>query len=193
MLEIQISKDIWENKYRYNNESLEQWFNRVSGNNKDIKQLIKERKFLFGGRTLNNRGLNNGSYSNCFIPGTKVLTKNGYKNIEDIKVGDLVLTKDNTYQIVNDTFKNYYEGNLIVFNSSNLIDTIKCTPNHKFLTNRGWVSAEEIKDVVKYQSPKNYKLRNSFKKIEEEDVLIDLFELLHPICDRLAADNKHVW
>ena len=192
-LNTELGIKIWENKYRYNNESLDQWFDRVSGNNKDIKQLIKDHKFLFGGRTLNNRGLNNGSYSNCFIPGTKVLTKNGYKNIEDIKVGDLVLTKDNTYQIVNDTFKNYYEGNLIVFNSSNLIDTIKCTPNHKFLTNRGWVSAEEIKDVAKYQSPKNYKLRNSFKKIEEEDVLIDLFELLHPICDRLAADNKHVW
>ncbi len=61
-LNTELGIKIWENKYRYNNESLDQWFDRVSGNNKDIKQLIKERKFLFGGRTLNNRGLNNGSY-----------------------------------------------------------------------------------------------------------------------------------
>ena len=60
-LSTELGIKIWENKYRYNNESLEQWFNRVSGNNKDIKQLIKDHKFLFGGRTLNNRGLNNGS------------------------------------------------------------------------------------------------------------------------------------
>lgn len=45
----------------------------------------------------------------CFLEGTKVLTKNGYKNIEDIKVGDYVLsyneeTKENEYNRVYDTF-----------------------------------------------------------------------------------------
>ena len=68
-LNTELGIKIWENKYRYNNESLDQWFDRVSGNNKDIKQLIKDHKFLFGGRTLNNRGLNNGSYSNCYSSG----------------------------------------------------------------------------------------------------------------------------
>lgn len=36
----------------------------------------------------------------CFVAGTKVLTKDGYKNIEDIKVGELVLTHKNRYQKV---------------------------------------------------------------------------------------------
>ena len=45
----------------------------------------------------------------CFLEGTKVLTSNGYKNIEDIKVGDYVLsyneeTKENEYNRVYDTF-----------------------------------------------------------------------------------------
>lgn len=38
--------------------------------------------------------------SPCFIPGTKIMTSNGYKNIEDIKVGDLVLTHKNRYMPV---------------------------------------------------------------------------------------------
>ena len=33
---------------------------------------------------------------NCFTAGTKVLTDEGEKNIEDIKVGDKVLPKDET-------------------------------------------------------------------------------------------------
>lgn len=65
----QLSYDIWNNKYRYNGESFEQWLDRVSGENPVIKKLIREKKFLFGGRTLANRGTNKGSYSNCYSHG----------------------------------------------------------------------------------------------------------------------------
>ena len=65
----QLGIDIWEKKYRYNNESLDEWFDRVSGGDPDIKRLIVEKKFLFGGRTLANRGTNKGSYSNCYSHG----------------------------------------------------------------------------------------------------------------------------
>lgn len=65
----QLSYDIWNNKYRYNNESFEQWLDRVSGGDTEIKRLIREKKFLFGGRTLANRGTNRGSYSNCYSHG----------------------------------------------------------------------------------------------------------------------------
>ena len=61
----QLSYDIWNKKYRYNGESFEQWLDRVSGGNNEIKRLIKEKKFLFGGRTLTNRGTNLGDYNNC--------------------------------------------------------------------------------------------------------------------------------
>lgn len=68
--ENKLSLDIWNNKYRYNNESFDQWLDRVSGNNSEIKRLIKEKKFLFGGRTLANRGVpNSGSFSNCYSIG----------------------------------------------------------------------------------------------------------------------------
>ena len=63
--------DIWNKKYRYNNETFDEWLNRVSGGDDDVKKLIKEKKFLFGGRILANRGLNSSgkkiSYSNCYV------------------------------------------------------------------------------------------------------------------------------
>lgn len=66
----QLSLDIWSKKYRYKNENFEQWLNRVSGGNSEIRRLIKEKKFLFGGRTLANRGIpNSGSFSNCYSIG----------------------------------------------------------------------------------------------------------------------------
>lgn len=66
----QLSLDIWHNKYEHNNEGFEAWLDRVSGNNSEIKRLIKEKKFLFGGRTLANRGVpNSGSFSNCYSIG----------------------------------------------------------------------------------------------------------------------------
>ena len=67
----QIGVDIWERKYRYDHENLEQWLDRVSGDNKEVRQLIKDKKFLFAGRILANRGLYKDgrkvTYSNCYV------------------------------------------------------------------------------------------------------------------------------
>ena len=67
----QLSLDIWHNKYQHNGESFEEWLDRVSGNNSEIKRLIREKKFLFGGRILANRGLNKLgrkiTLSNCYV------------------------------------------------------------------------------------------------------------------------------
>lgn len=66
----ELGIDIWNKKYRYNNESFEEWLERVSGGNAELKQIIFEKKFLFGGRTLSNRGTDKkGSYSNCYSVG----------------------------------------------------------------------------------------------------------------------------
>lgn len=67
----QLGIDIWTKKYQYKGETLDEWFNRVSNGNENVKQLIKEKKFLFGGRILANRGLNKFgekvTYSNCYV------------------------------------------------------------------------------------------------------------------------------
>lgn len=65
----ELGYKIWNNKYRYKNETFTQWLDRVSNGNKEIQELIKARKFLFGGRCLSNRGTKQGSVSNCYSIG----------------------------------------------------------------------------------------------------------------------------
>lgn len=61
--------DIWNRKYKKNNETFDEWLDRVSGNNEAIKALIIEKKFIPGGRILSNRGITNTrvTYSNCYV------------------------------------------------------------------------------------------------------------------------------
>lgn len=69
-IDNQLGIDIWNKKYRYGNESFDEWLDRVSGEDKELRQLILEKKFLFGGRTLSNRGTyKKGSFSNCYSRG----------------------------------------------------------------------------------------------------------------------------
>lgn len=66
----QLAQDIWQHKYRHNNESFEEWLDRVSAGDNELRKLIIEKKFLMGGRTLANRSLNNtGSLFNCYSRG----------------------------------------------------------------------------------------------------------------------------
>lgn len=61
--------DIWNRKYKKNNETFDEWLDRVSGNNEAIKTLIIEKKFIPGGRILSNRGITDTrvTYSNCYV------------------------------------------------------------------------------------------------------------------------------
>ena len=65
------TKSIWKNKYQYKDESFNEWIERISGGNHKIAKLIRERKFLFAGRILANRGLYRDNikvtYSNCYV------------------------------------------------------------------------------------------------------------------------------
>ena len=65
-----IGIDIWRKKYQYNGETFDEWLDRVSGGDEDVKRIIREKKFLFGGRILANRGINHTdmkyTMSNCY-------------------------------------------------------------------------------------------------------------------------------
>ena len=69
--ENQLGIDIWNKKYCYNGETFDHWLDRVSAGDNDIKRMILEKKFLFGGRILANRGLQNTglkvTLSNCYV------------------------------------------------------------------------------------------------------------------------------
>ena len=67
----QLGIDIWSKKYCNEGESFDEWLARVSGHKEEVAEYIKEKKFLFGGRILSNRGLNEEgrkvTYSNCYV------------------------------------------------------------------------------------------------------------------------------
>ena len=67
----ELGVNIWENKYQHNNETFDEWLDRVTDNNDEYKRLIVEKKFLPAGRILSNRGLYKEgvkvTYSNCYV------------------------------------------------------------------------------------------------------------------------------
>ena len=65
----QMGIDIWHKKYQYNNETFEEWVDRISGSDSDLMSLIYDKKFLPGGRILANRGIKDAgvTYSNCYV------------------------------------------------------------------------------------------------------------------------------
>lgn len=66
-----LQRDIYEKKYRYENESFQDFLTRVSGNNSFIMKAIKDKKFMPAGRILAGRGLNKFgrkvTLSNCYV------------------------------------------------------------------------------------------------------------------------------
>lgn len=74
--------------------------------------------------------LMNFSFS-CFLPGTLVLTRDGYKNIEDVTENDYVLTHTNTYKKVVKPMNNYVLGNIYKIKSMCATDTY-VTEEHPF-------------------------------------------------------------
>ncbi len=69
--ENQLGIDIWEGKYQKDGETFDEWLDRISDGNKDLRDLIIDKKFLFGGRILSNRGMDKRgqkiTLSNCYV------------------------------------------------------------------------------------------------------------------------------
>ena len=66
-----LQRDIWQKKYRNKSENIDEFFDRISGGNKNILKYMLDRKFLPGGRIIAARGLAKEgrkiTYSNCYV------------------------------------------------------------------------------------------------------------------------------
>ena len=84
----------------------------------------------------------------CFVAGSPVRTNNGLKHIEQIQVNDIVTSFNENTRVFEDKkvyelFKNEYKGIIVKIEVENNI-YILCTPNHKFFTDKGWLSADAL-------------------------------------------------
>ena len=121
--------------------------------------------------------------SPCFMAGTKVITKNGYKNIENISVGDMVLTHKNRYmpvvKIGGEKNKEIYSMRVQGFLN------IECTDYHPFYCKKTKNSSPEkikLKDLHV-----GYYLGSHINKIE--DNRFDLSDEDCWILGRYVADG----
>lgn len=68
----------------------------------------------------------------CFVPGTRVLTKNGYLKIEDITPGTEVLTHKGRFRRVKHNMNKEYCGDIFEIKTKGKNTTIKSTIDHKY-------------------------------------------------------------
>ena len=64
-----LSLAIYNKKYRDKDETFEEFLDRISAKNTSVKNLIRDKKFIFGGRILSNRGITDKvtTLSNCYV------------------------------------------------------------------------------------------------------------------------------
>lgn len=67
----ELQKSILNKKYLQPGETFDEWLKRVSNGDEQLEKIMRQKKFLFAGRILANRGLHkNGTkvtYSNCYV------------------------------------------------------------------------------------------------------------------------------
>lgn len=73
----------------------------------------------------------------CFFAGAPVQTSTGLKPIEQIRVGDEVLTHKNRYRKVTATFTSPYTGKRVALKASGLPEAMVCTAEHPVWVVRG--------------------------------------------------------
>ena len=120
------------------------------------------------------------SYVYCFVKGTKVKTENGFKNIEDIKIGDKVYS----YNLDNNSLELKKVLNTI---KSNTIDTYKATiggktvemsPKHQlYIIDKGWVRAYNLNVNDKLLDVNGKQITISKIEYKKYDSPIDTYNL----------------
>ena len=142
--------------------------------NKDINDIDKS--------TIPNHNLLVGGFP-CLVGSSLVLTKDGYKELIEVKSGDMVLSHDNKYHEV---VKFMNQGIKQVFTISGIgFDDIKATINHKFYVRRKkgkhflspqWASVDYLLNI----GCQNFYI-GSFISLHEEKV------------DNAYYDGNYVW
>ena len=93
-------------------------------------------------KALNDQDMN--VFCTCFVGDTKVLMSDGsYKKIEEIEIGDKVISHTGEEREVTSQMINYFTGSLIVING------VRSTPNHPYLVlDKDTVCWKEAKDIT---------------------------------------------
>ena len=111
--------------------------------------------------------------SYCFVAGTKVKTENGYKNIEDIKIGEKVYSYNlDTNELELKEVIDTIESSTIDTYKMTVGDkTVEMSPRHQiYIIDKGWTRAYDVKsgDMMLSINGKKIEITNiEYKKYDE--------------------------
>ena len=113
----------------------------------------------------------------CFLPGTQILTSVGNKNIEDIKAGDYILTKekDDSDQLIKAEVKRtttHLANGYLIIN-----DYLKVTENHRLFVNGEWIKAGSIEKGDTLLNSKGQSVLVKLVEKKDEWVRVHNFEV----------------
>ena len=168
-----FSEEIYNMTYRFGDETVDDTVSRVAKYLASVEKISQRKhwetqfknimtnfNFVTGGRIMSNAGtgLKNTTCLNCFTAGAKVLTFTGHKNIEDIKIGEKVLTHTGNWKGVKNIMSRNYDGNINIYNSKLLSDDIYVTEEHPFYQgDNQWMESKNNERLVllKYNDRKD--------------------------------------
>lgn len=156
-------------------------FNAIHGTNFEPQDITKWDKNIDADLIMHG--------SPCFAAGTKVITSKGYKNIEDIKVGDIVLTHKNRFKEVTDIGSDGKKNIYKIETQGTL--AIECTDNHPFLIkhkSKVW-NNETKRYEFKFNKPEKVRLYNL--KVNEDYIGIPILENIES--DYSKLDEETLW
>lgn len=87
-----------------------------------------------------------GGHNFCFAPGTPVLMADGkYKAIEDVGIGDSVITHMGESKLVTHIFEREVNGDIQAISIDRYAKPLLATGNHPFRVDNSWMSARDVK------------------------------------------------
>jgi len=143
---------------------------RVLGVNRIYDYMLLEEMKNYKSKPSSSKGIHDGNYDRCFTEGHKIMTKEGYKDISEIVVNDIVLSHDGSYNKVFKLFKSNFNGNLISLKPLGNDKVINSTPNHPFLIGRyskkprgrSWMKRKDNLDIIDWVEAKDIKKGDFF-------------------------------
>jgi len=139
---------------------------------------------------LEKRGLpyREGDMGPCFVTGTPVLTLEGYKFIEDVKVNDILYTHVGRWRPITEIHKRSYTGCMIHLDVKYHPSLIECTPEHPFYARKFIIKDQQniVADPPEWVNANNLTSNHLLGfKIEtiEEIPSLNLTQYINQHCD----------
>jgi formate hydrogenlyase subunit 6/NADH:ubiquinone oxidoreductase subunit I len=116
-------------------------------------------------------------YGRCVPAGTPVVTSDGIRPVEQVKVGDEVLTHRGNFKEVTEVFQRRYSGLMYTFRTLGNPEKLSVTEGHPVLVYSGGATKWVDPSTIKYRT---YLTRPVIAEIREVKVLSYTYELHHP-------------